>query len=63
MLVFLQVEWDDSLEQFLTASRGKTYEEKLERGGKFWPSKPKLGLKLGFLPFSQVWLVNFPDIA
>ena len=29
-------------------------------GSKFGPKGPKLVLKLGFLPFCQVWFVSFP---
>ena len=48
--VFLQMEYDDSLGQCLTSSRGKTHEKGL--GTKYEPKWPKLGLKLGLSPFS-----------
>ena len=50
-LVFLEIKYDDSLQQCLTSSRGKTHEKY------FWG--PNLGLKLGFLPFSQAWFISF----
>ena len=36
-----------------STSKGKTYEKKLGEGG-------KLGLKLGFLPLSQGYIISFP---
>ena len=57
-LVFLETAYCDSLQQCLTSSRGKIHEKNF-LGLKFGPKGPKLGLKLGFLPFSQVWFFNF----
>ena len=54
--------YDDSLRQCLTSSRGITHEEKFW-GPKFGPNGPKLGPKLGYLPFSQVWFISFPLIC
>ena len=51
--VFLEIEYDDSLREYLTSSRGKIHEKNL--GRKFWSNGPKSGPKLGFSPFSQVW--------
>ena len=53
---------DDSLEQYLTTSGGKTYNcfvffgggGRGGMGGKFGPNGRKLGPKLGLLPFCQV---------
>ena len=57
-LVFPQIAHDVTLEQCLATSRGKTLKKIL--GPKFWPSGSKSGLKLGFFPFSQVWLISVP---
>ena len=38
---------------------GKTDKKHLV-GGKFVPNGPKLGQKLDFLPFSQVWFISYP---
>ena len=43
----------DSLEEFLTISRGKTH--KKVWGPKFVSNRPRSGLKLGFFFFFQVW--------
>ena len=51
-LVFLEIAYDNSLKHFLSTSRGKTYEKNF--GG------PKLGPKLGCLPFSQGCIISFP---
>ena len=51
-LVFLYIEQDDSLEQCLTTSRGKTNEKKL--------GCLILSPKLVFLTFSQVCVIGFP---
>ena len=52
-LVFLEIAYSDSLQQFITSSRGKTQENI------FWvptlsQNGPKPDPKLVFLPFSQV---------
>ena len=57
-LVFFEIAYNDGLEQYLTSSRGETHEKYL--GGRF---APKLGLKLGFSPFSQDWFISFPLIC
>ena len=49
---FLEVAYNDSLQQCLTCSRDKIHKKK--------NLGPNLGLKLDFLPFSQVWLISFP---
>ena len=56
---FSEIEYDDSLLQRLTSSRGKTYEKKIW-GPKFEPNGPKSRPKLGFLPFPQVLFSSFP---
>ena len=58
-LVFLEIVYNDSLQQCLTSSieirsTKKNLEPKCESKG------PKLGLKLGFLSFSQVLFISFP---
>ena len=57
-LVFLDVAYNDSLQQCLTSSRGKIHEKNF--WPKFLPKGPKSGSKLGFLSFSQVWFLSFP---
>ena len=52
-LVSIEIAYSDSLQQFLTCSRGKIHENKL------WG--PNLGPRLGFLPFSQIWFISFPE--
>ena len=59
-LVFLQIAYNDSLQQCLTNSRGKIH-EKTFLGSKSGLNRPKSGPKLGFLPFSQVWCISFPS--
>ena len=49
---------NDNLLQWLTSSRGKTHEKK-NWGPKFGSDLPRLGPKLGFSPFSQVWFIIF----
>ena len=55
LLVFLEITYDDSLQQFLTSIGGNAHEKKKIGGGgaKFWPNGPLLG------PFSQVWFISF----
>ena len=50
-LVFLEIAYDDSLEPCLTTRRTKTHEKKIVG--------PKLCPKLGFLPFSQGFIISF----
>ena len=57
-LFFFETAHNDSLQQCLTSSRGKTHERK-HLGPKFVSKEPKFGPKLGFSPFSQVWFVSF----
>ena len=54
-LVFLEIGYDDSLDHCLSTTRVKAPERIffLGKGG-------KLGLKLGFLPFSQGCIISFP---
>ena len=51
-LVFLVIIYNNSLEQCLTCSRGKTYEKKIRRL-RFELKGPKSVSKLGFLSFSE----------
>ena len=57
-ITFPEIWYNDKLQQCLTSCRGKIH-EKLLGGLKFGPKGPKLGLKLSFLPFSQVWFISF----
>ena len=57
-LVFLEIAYNDSLQQCLTTSRGRIHEKKFY-GPKFGSDRSKLGPKLSFLPFSQVSCVSF----
>ena len=56
-LVFLYIAFFDSLQKFITSSTGKNPQKQKNWGTKF---RPKLGQKLGFLPFSQVCFFSFP---
>ena len=49
---------DDSLKQCLGTSGGKLMKTKSEV--KFGWNGPKVGPKLGFSPFSQVWDISLP---
>ena len=54
LLVFLEITYNDSLEQYVTSSTVKTKNIETRFG-------PKSGPKLrGFLPFSQVWFISLP---
>ena len=54
-LVFLEIGYDDSLDHCLSTPRVKA-PERIFFGGE----GGKLGLKLGFLPFSQGCIISFP---
>ena len=58
-LVFFEIEYSDSLQQFVTSSRDKMYWKKFW-GPNLGQNEPKSGLKLGFWLFSQGWLISFP---
>ena len=58
LYVFLEFAYNDSFQQYLTSSRGKTHEKNF--GAQIWAKQTKLGPKLGFLPFSEVWFISFP---
>ena len=55
LLVFLEIAYNDSLQQFLRSSRVKTPEKKF--GEQIWA---KIGPEIRFLLFSQVWFISFP---
>ena len=57
-LVFLRITYNDGLQKFLTSSRNKTFEKKFLRP-KLGQNEPKLGPKLVFLSFFQVWFITF----
>ena len=68
-LVYLEIAYDDSLQQCLTSSRGKPpYPHphpppppQKNWGPRFGSDEPKLGPKLCFFfSFSQVWFISFP---
>ena len=52
VLVMFSFRWNDSLEQCLITSRGKTHKKNWE--AKFGPNCPKLGPILGFLLLSSL---------
>ena len=58
-LVFLEIAYNDSMEQFLETNRGKIYEQKLGS-----PNLDQTGQNHAqnqvFLPFSEVWFFSFP---
>ena len=54
-LVFSEFAYNDSLQQCLACSRSKIHEKKEKK------CSPNLGQKLGFLSFSQVWFISFPQ--
>ena len=54
--VFGEIAYNDSVRQCLTSNRGKTHEKNGEGVG----VGGQLGPKLGFLPFSKVWVFSFP---
>ena len=54
-LVFLEIAYNDSMEQFLETNRGKIYEQKLGS-----PNLDQTGQNQVFLPFSEVWFFSFP---
>ena len=58
LLVLFQIAYNDSLQQFIASSRGKTH-EKIFWGPNLGQNGPKSGPKLGFLPFSQDWFISF----
>ena len=58
-LVFLEIACNDTLQQCLTSSNGKTHEKK-NWESKFGPKEPKSDPKLVFLSFYHVWLLSFP---
>ena len=45
-LVFLEIEYSDSLEQCVTSTKGKTY--KKDFGTKLWPKRTKIRPKISF---------------
>ena len=47
---FLEITYNDNLEQCMTSTKGKIYEKNF--GTKFGPNRPKSGSKIFFLPFS-----------
>ena len=51
-LVLQEIAYYDSMKHCQNTSRGKIHEKSF--GG------PKLGFKLGFLPFSQSCIISFP---
>ena len=60
-LAFLEIAYNDNLQQYVTSSRSKTHENPWRKGCKFRENKPKSGPKLGFSPFFKVWFISFPE--
>ena len=57
-LVFLEIAYNDSLQQCIRSSRGKTHEKGF--GDHLWSkSGPKSCPKLGFWSFPEVWFISF----
>ena len=52
-LVFLEIGYNDSFQQCITSSEGKSHKTVFD-GPNLGQDGPKSGPKLGFLPFSQV---------
>ena len=67
-LVFHEIAYNNSLQEFLTSIRGKIYEifflrktqENFFGGPTLGQNWLKPDPKLVFLPFSQVWFISFP---
>ena len=59
-LVFLEITYNDTVQQCLQLGKtlGKTH--KKIRRPKLGPNGPKSGPKLLFLSFFQVWFISFP---
>ena len=55
--VFLEIAYNDSLQQCLTSSIGKTHKKKFGRSNL---GQPKSGRKLGFLSISSVLFISLP---
>ena len=55
--VFLEIAYNDSLQQCLTSSIGKTHTKKFGRSNL---GQPKSGRKLGFLSISSVLFISLP---
>ena len=59
LLVFLEIAYNDSLQESITSSRGKTHEKNL--GDQICAKTGQnQGPELAFLPFSEVWFISFP---
>ena len=61
-LFFLEIAYNDSLQQCITSSIGKAHEKNLWEPN-LGQNGPKPGPKLVFLPFSQVSFISFLLIA
>ena len=61
-LVFFEIVYNDSLQQFLTSSRGKIHKKKI-LGPKFGPKGPKSGPKLVFCNCLKFGSLVFLEIA
>ena len=63
-LVFLEIGYSDSLQQYVTCNRGRTHKKGL--GAKFGANRPnvsKSAPKLGFLSFFKFGSLVFQEIA
>ena len=59
LLVFLEIAYNCRLQQCLTSNVGQSQVEIFENQN-LVPNEPNWSPKLGFSPFSEVWLFNFP---
>ena len=58
-LVFLEIAYNDSLQQCPISSRGKIHKRRKKNCDPNLSKGSKLGPELGFLPFSKVWFISF----
>ena len=61
VLVMFSFRWNDSLEQCLITSRGKTHKKKL--GGQIWAKLPKIGPNIRFFVTFKFSSLVFLEIA
>ena len=57
LLVFLEIAYIDSLQQCMSSFSGKTRRKIL--GIQIWVKQAKIGSKIRFLSFFQVWFISF----
>ena len=59
LLVFLEIAYNYRLQQCLTSNLGQSH-VKIFENQNLAPHEPNWSPKLGFSPFSEVWLFSFP---